>query len=78
MLVTSIFYFSQNVFGNSFLRVVKSRDCVVKGECNAGFSLNPLPNDKVFGVTKLKAFADDNLNVAKMPISLFDSAENTE
>ena len=30
-----------------------------------------LPNDKLFEVTKLKAFADDKLNVAKMTISLF-------
>ena len=30
MLVTSIFFFSQNVFKASFLRVVESRDCVVE------------------------------------------------
>ena len=28
-------------------------------------------------MTKLKAFADDNLNIAKMTISLFDWVENT-
>ena len=28
-------------------------------------------------MTKLKAFADDKLNVAKMTISLFDRVENT-
>ena len=39
--------------------------------------LNFLPKDKFFDVTKLKAFADDKLNVAKMLISLFDSVENT-
>ena len=39
--------------------------------------INPLPNDKYFDATKLKAFADDKLNVAKMMIFLFDRAENT-
>ena len=39
--------------------------------------LNPLPNDKILGMTKLKAFADDKLNVAKMMISLLDRVENT-
>ena len=39
-------------------------------------SLNSLPRDKILGVTKLKAFADDKLNVAKMTISLFDTVEN--
>ena len=38
---------------------------------------NPLQNDKFLDVTKLKAFQDDRLNVAKMRISLFDRAENT-
>ena len=36
-----------------------------------------LPDDKFFDMTKLKALADDKLNVAKMTISLFDSVENT-
>ena len=39
--------------------------------------LNPLPNNKMLDTTKLKTFADENLNVAKMPISLFDREENT-
>ena len=32
---------------------------------------------KFWTVTKLKGFADDKLNVAKMASSLFDRAENT-
>ena len=32
--------------------------------------INSLPNDKTLDITKLKAFADDKLNVAKMTISL--------
>ena len=39
--------------------------------------INPLPNDKILDVTKLKAFADDKLKVAKMRISLIDRVENT-
>ena len=40
-------------------------------------SFNPLPNDKFLVVTKLTAFADNKLNVAKMTIFLFARAENT-
>ena len=37
--------------------------------------VNSLPNDIFF--TKLKAFADDKVNVAKMMIALFNRIENT-
>ena len=40
-------------------------------------SIKPLPNDKFLDVTKLKAFADDKLNVDKMTISLYDRAGST-
>ena len=36
-----------------------------------------LQNDIILDVTKLKVFADDKLNVAKMTMSVFDRAENT-
>ena len=36
-----------------------------------------LPKGKSLDVTKLKAFADETLNVARMMISLFDRVENT-
>ena len=39
--------------------------------------LNPFPNDKIVDLTKLKAFAYDTLNIAKMMIPLFDGVENT-
>ena len=39
--------------------------------------LIPLPNYKIFDMTRLKAFADNKLNVAKITISLFDGLENT-
>ena len=38
--------------------------------------INSLLNDKIFDWSKLKAFADDKLDVKKM-ISLFDRFENT-
>ena len=34
-----------------------------------------LPNDKILVMTKLKAFAEDKLNVAKMTNSLYDRVE---
>ena len=38
--------------------------------------LNPFPHDKILDQSKLKAFADDKLNVTKMIISVFDRVEN--
>ena len=38
---------------------------------------NPLPKDKILNVTKLKAFADDKSNAAKIANSLCDRVENT-
>ena len=38
---------------------------------------NPLPNDKIVDVTKLKTSADNKSNIAYMMISLFDRVENT-
>ena len=39
-------------------------------------SVNPFPHDKILDQTKLKAFADDKLNVTKMIISVFGTVEN--
>ena len=38
--------------------------------------VNPFPHDKILDQTKLKAFADDKLNITKMIISVFDRGEN--
>ena len=38
--------------------------------------LNSLPKDKIFDVTKLKAFADEKIIIAQMMISVFDRVEN--
>ena len=40
--------------------------------------INPLPNDQILDMIKLKAFADDKLNVDKITNSLLDRVENTE
>ena len=40
-------------------------------------SINSLQNSKILDVTKLKAFADDKLNIAKMNNYLLDGIENT-
>ena len=40
--------------------------------------LNPIPNNKILDMTKLKAFADDEVNIDKMTIFLLDKVENTE
>ena len=62
-----------------FFRVLKSWDCLVKGYCwKSGFAIghshiiNPFPHIKILDQTKLKAFADDKLNVTKMIFSAFD------
>ena len=48
------------------------------GKCPLHYILvfNPLPDDKILDMTKLKAFADEKLNVTKMVISLFDRVES--
>ena len=39
--------------------------------------MNSLPKDKMLHKSKFEAFADDNLNVAKMAKFVFDRVENT-
>ena len=39
--------------------------------------INSLPNNKIWDMTKLKAFADCKLNVVEMKISVYDRVENT-
>ena len=41
-----------------------------------GFCFNSFPNKKILDVTKLKQFADDKLNIARMMISLLERVEN--
>ena len=40
--------------------------------------VNSLPHNKILDWTKFKGFADNKLHVAKVMISVFDRAENTE
>ena len=41
------------------------------------YYVNPLPNDNFLERSKLKAYADNKLNTAKMTILLCDRLENT-
>ena len=45
---------------------IKQSCCIVKS----------LPNDKILDVTRLRAFADDKIDLAQMMISVFDKVEN--
>ena len=62
------------------LRVVKSQDCMVKGQLGCLFCcdisiiiiLKSVPNDKILHWSKLKAFADDKIKVLKMFIFVVD------
>ena len=38
--------------------------------------LNSLPNDKISDLTKLKAFAEDRIDIAQVMISVFNRIEN--
>ena len=44
--------------------------------CAHPFWFKPLPNDKILDMTKLKAFADDKINVPQIMISVFDRVED--
>ena len=43
---------------------------------NGRTRVNPFPNDKILEQTKLKACADEKLDVTKIRISVFDRVEN--
>ena len=60
MFVTSIFSFS----------------CMFSTLLREKSSFKPLPNNKMWAITKLNAFEDDKFNVAKMLIFLYDRVEN--
>ena len=49
--------------------------CLSKKRKNEG-KIKRLTDDKILDQTKLKAFADDKLNVINMIISVFDRVEN--
>ena len=44
---------------------------------NTDPNLNSLPNNNILDLTKLKAFAGNELNMSKLAISFFDKVENT-
>ena len=72
MLVTSIFSFFHNVFYP--FQYTKNP---IQFKCLIDHNAIYPPFDKILKGTKLKAFADDKMNVAEMTISLYDRIENT-
>ena len=49
---------------------------VKKQKKNMDISLKPLPDDKILGLSKLKAFADDKLNVTQNAKVVYHRIEN--
>ena len=46
------------------------------GDNDVGLVFNSSPNDKILDAIKLKAFAENKINVAQMMISVFHRVEN--
>ena len=82
MLVTRSLSFSHSDFNPQklqlFTRAASNLKCDKYLILKAVLFGNPLLNDQIFYVTKLKAFAGDKLNVDKMTMSLSGRIENTE
>ena len=86
LLVTSNFSFSQSVFLpivelsaifiNFRIVVCKLFQLWKSLKFVVWERVNPFPHNKILDHTKLKAFADDKLNVTKMIISVCDRVEN--
>ena len=64
-------YFPTMFSKGYFIRVFKLKVGIV------WYRVNSLPNDKILGLTKLKSFPDNKLNVARKMISLLDRVGNT-
>ena len=71
MLVTSIFFFSHNVF-----KRLLSQDRLKSGLCGKELTLNQ--NKKNLDVSKLNAFAVDKLMVAPMTRLVLGTVENID
>ena len=49
---------------------------IVSKSISLSDSLNSLPNEKSLDWSKIKAFADDMMNITQMMISVFDRVQN--
>ena len=76
----------QNSHGQNVLPPVKSQDCEVKGYRHKPLEayvdatyifVNSLPNDKILDRSKLKALADDKINVIEK-LKFLGKVENIE
>ena len=52
--------------------------CLGNQHINRTQSDNPLPNNQILDMTKVKTFVDDKLKVDKMTIYLLDRVENAK
>ena len=72
--------FSQKVIKTFYFRIWRSkqlcRQCSLIEVLSQYSNVNPFPQVKILDQTKLKALADDKLNVTKMIISVLDRVEN--
>ena len=68
--------FTNNALYMYFRPITNVLCSVKKGPNVSPLCTNQFPHDKILDQTKLKAFADNKLNVTKMIISVFDRAEN--
>ena len=83
MLITIHFSFVHNVFHHLIKRIATLQSYLCLFNCfqlhtkdKIILVLNSLPNDKILEWTKLKAIADDKIDVAKIMISVYNWVEN--
>ena len=76
LLVTSNFSFSHSVFKRLVLQTRKNKGLFRKGLTTKPWPFNLSPNDKLFDLSKLKAFADDKSNLTQNLKFVLDGAEN--
>ena len=74
LLVMSNFSFS-TVLEKIYNAETKKKGLFGRG-LNSRYIINPLPHDKILALFKLKAFADNNFNLAQMEQSFFEGVEN--
>ena len=70
-LLQAISPFSCSVFKRLVLQTCKNQ-----GLFGKELTPNSLPNHKIIGLSKLKAFADDNLNMAQKLKNVVENVEN--
>ena len=78
MLLVKLLLMSNFSF-STVLEKIYNAETKKKGLFGRGLNsryINPLPHDKILALFKLKAFADNNFNLAQMAQSFFEGVEN--